>query len=282
MAAKRLRMRQLREVLRLKFEVGLSHRAIVRACGVGLGTVSDYVQRVEAAGLSWPLPGDLDDAALEARVFARSSVASAGREMPEWAFVHRELRRDGVTLQLLWHEYIETHPDGYRYSQFCEHYRQWARKLNRRCDRCIVPARRPSSITPGRNRTSWTGDGRGAARRALRRRARREQLHLRRGHRGARPDVVGGVPHSDGGVLRRIDGDLGPGQFEERDHDALPVRAGGEPDLRRPRSALRRRGDPGAGGARRRTSRRSRRRCSWPSGGSWPCCGTGSFSVLPS
>ncbi len=130
MAAKRLRMRQLREVLRLKFEVGLSHRAIVRACGVGLGTVSDYVQRVEAAGLSWPLPGDLDDAALEARVFARPSVTSAGREMPEWASVHRELRRDGVTLQLLWHEYIETHPDGYRYSQFCERYRQWARKLN--------------------------------------------------------------------------------------------------------------------------------------------------------
>ena len=130
MTAKRLRMRQLREILRLKFEVGLSHRAIVRGCGVGLGTVSDYVQRVEAAGLSWPLPGDLDDAALEARVFARPSVTSAGREMPEWAFVHRELRRDGVTLQLLWHEYIETHPDGYRYSQFCERYRQWARKLN--------------------------------------------------------------------------------------------------------------------------------------------------------
>ena len=130
MSAKRLRMRQLREILRLKFEVGLSHRAIVRACGVGLGTVTDYLQRVEAAGLRWPLPVEMDDVALEARVFAGSSAASAGRALPEWASVHRELRRDGVTLQLLWHEYIETHPDGYRYSQFCEWYRRWARKLN--------------------------------------------------------------------------------------------------------------------------------------------------------
>jgi transposase len=130
MAAKRLRMRQLREILRLKFEVGLSHRAIVRACGVGLGTVSDYVHRAASAGLSWPLPADLDDIALEARVFAGASALNPGRALPDWAWVHRELRRDGVTLQLLWHEYIETHSDGYRYSQFCERYRRWARKLN--------------------------------------------------------------------------------------------------------------------------------------------------------
>jgi transposase len=106
-------MRKLREILRLKFEVGLPHRAIAQACGVGVGTVSEYVQRAAAAGLRWPIPDDLDDVALEARVFAGSVAANAGRALPEWTWVHRELRRDGVTLQLLWHEYVETHPDGY-------------------------------------------------------------------------------------------------------------------------------------------------------------------------
>lgn len=129
MAAKRLRMRQLREILRLKFEAGQSHRAIVRACGVGLGTVTEYLQRFEAAGLSWPLPAELDDTGLRARLFGGPSAEPA-RPPPDWAWVHRELRRPGVTLQLLWHEYVETHPDGYRYSQFCELYRRWARKLN--------------------------------------------------------------------------------------------------------------------------------------------------------
>ena len=130
MAAKRLLMRQLREILRLKFEVGLSHRAIVRVCSVGLGTVTEYLQRAKNAGLSWPLPGDLDDAAIEMRLFAAASGMGAVRPPPDFAEVHRELRRTGVTLQLLWHEYVETHPEGYRYRQFCERYRRWARKLN--------------------------------------------------------------------------------------------------------------------------------------------------------
>ena len=67
-------MRRLRELLRLKYDAGLSHRAIAQACTVGLGTVTAYLQRATAAGLTWPLPDDLDDAALEARVFARPAV----------------------------------------------------------------------------------------------------------------------------------------------------------------------------------------------------------------
>ena len=130
MAAKRLRMRQLREVLRLKIALGLSHRAIARACSVGVGTVTEYLQRAQKAGLAWPLPDDLDDAALEARLFATSGRTATVRALPDFAWVHRELRRTGVTLQLLWHEYIEAQPDGYRYSRFCERYRRWARKLN--------------------------------------------------------------------------------------------------------------------------------------------------------
>ncbi len=71
MAAKRLPMRKIREILRLKWEVGLSHRAIARSCSVGLGTVSLYLQRAREAGLSWPLPEELDEAALEARLLRR-------------------------------------------------------------------------------------------------------------------------------------------------------------------------------------------------------------------
>ena len=78
-------MRRLRELLRLKSEAGLSHRAIAQACAVGLGTVTAYLQRATAAGLSWPLPDDLDDAALEARLFTRAPVPPVrDRVVPEW------------------------------------------------------------------------------------------------------------------------------------------------------------------------------------------------------
>lgn len=123
-------MRRLRELLRLKHDAGLSHRAIAQACTVGLGTVTTYLQRVAAAGLSWPLPDDLDDAALEARVFARPAVPPArDRVVPDWSQLHQELKQPGVTLSLLWLEYRARHPAGYGYSQFCERYRRWARAL---------------------------------------------------------------------------------------------------------------------------------------------------------
>jgi len=123
-------MRRLREVLRLKYDAGLNHRAIARACTVGLGTVTTYLQRVAAAGLQWPLPDDLDDAALEARVFARAGVPPSGdRVVPDWHLLHQELKKQGVTLSLLWLEYRGAHPSGYGYSQFCERYRRWARAL---------------------------------------------------------------------------------------------------------------------------------------------------------
>jgi len=130
MAAKRLPMRRLREILRLKYECALPHRAIASACGVGAGTVSKYVGRALRAGLSWPLPEDLDDAQLEARLFSLPPTRGVPRPQPDAAWVHRELKRPGVTLQLLWLEYLQVHPDGYRYSQFCEHYHRFARTLS--------------------------------------------------------------------------------------------------------------------------------------------------------
>ena len=91
MAATRLLMRRLRELLRLKHEAGLSHRAIAQACAVGLGTVSGYLTRATAAGVTWPLPEDLDDAALEARLFARPlDPARRDQTLPAWAQLHHE------------------------------------------------------------------------------------------------------------------------------------------------------------------------------------------------
>ena len=87
MAGKRLPMRKIREILRLKWEVGLSHRAIARSCSVGLGTVSLYLQRAQKAGLSWPLPEELDEAALEARLLRRPRSPTGPRPQPDVASI---------------------------------------------------------------------------------------------------------------------------------------------------------------------------------------------------
>ena len=98
MPAARLSMRKIREILRLKHERGLSHRAIAQACAIGVGTVSLYLQRTAQQGLGWPLPAELDDAALEARLYPRAT-ALRNRVRPDCAHIHRELKCDGVTLQ---------------------------------------------------------------------------------------------------------------------------------------------------------------------------------------
>ena len=111
MAATRLLMRRLREILRLRYEAGFTQRAIADACRIGLGTVSTYLQRAEAAGLTWPLADDLDDAALEARLFVRPAwPAPSDRALPDWRQLHLELKKPGVTLMLLWQEYRAAHP----------------------------------------------------------------------------------------------------------------------------------------------------------------------------
>ena len=130
MPTERLLMRQIREILRLRWACGLPQRAVARACGAGLGTVSEYCRRAAQAGLSWPLPDDLDDRQLEARLFQRvHDLVGIARPLPDMAWLHQELKRPGVTLQRLWLEYLDAHPDGYRYSQFCRHYERWVRTL---------------------------------------------------------------------------------------------------------------------------------------------------------
>lgn len=123
-------MRKIRDVLRLH-AAGRSARKIGPSVGVSRSTVADYLRRAEVAGLSWPLPEGLDEETLERRLFP-PLPSSKGRQFAEvdWAEVHRELNRAGVTLALLWDEYRGQHPDGYGYSAFCEHYRRWVGRLS--------------------------------------------------------------------------------------------------------------------------------------------------------
>jgi transposase len=130
MPKERLSMRKIKEVFRLRFEGGLSHRVIAQSCDIGCTSVREYLLRAKAAGLSWPLPVEMDDAALEALLFPPPPQLDGERPVPDWRTVHGELRKNGVTLALLWHEYRGIHPNGYGYSRFCELYRAWAGTLD--------------------------------------------------------------------------------------------------------------------------------------------------------
>ena len=124
-------MRKVLDVVRLAIDAGRSQHEIGLALGLAQSTVGEYLRRFKASGLPWPLAPDLDDAMLEARLFARPVMPpAAARPVPDWATVHRELRRKGVTLQLLWHEYKQGAADGYQYTQFCRHYHAWADHLD--------------------------------------------------------------------------------------------------------------------------------------------------------
>jgi transposase len=128
MAAKRLSVRKIKEVLRLKAS-GLSNRQIAHICSIGRSTVADYLSRAAAAGLSWPLADNIRDESLERLLFPPPPYPSTERCLPDWPKIHKELKRKGVTLALLWEEYKAQHPEGYQYSRFCELYREWRGKL---------------------------------------------------------------------------------------------------------------------------------------------------------
>jgi transposase len=125
-------MRRVREVLRLRFGVGVSGREIALRLGIAPSTVRETLKRANASGLSWPLPDDLSDAVLEDRLYGRAGTKQGHRRHPEpdWAMIHRELKKKHVTLSILWEEYIAQHPEGYRYSWFCELYRTWEGRLS--------------------------------------------------------------------------------------------------------------------------------------------------------
>ncbi|MDH3597660.1 MAG: IS21 family transposase [Rhodospirillales bacterium] len=130
MSRERLPMRKIRDVLRLHADK-LSKRQIAVSLRLGRTAVGDYIKRATRAGLSWPLPAGLGDEDLERLLFPALRVRSPDRRpCPDWPALHRELRKPGVTLSLLWEEYRALHPEGYGYSRFCDLYRAWRGTLN--------------------------------------------------------------------------------------------------------------------------------------------------------
>jgi transposase len=128
MATERLPMRKIREILRLRREQGLSVREAARALGVSVGAVSKTSVRAEKAGVTWTEAELLSDSALEERLYGRAPGPNDDRPRPDPVYLHTELRRAGVTLELLHLEYLEQHPTGLRYTAFCEVYRRWLAK----------------------------------------------------------------------------------------------------------------------------------------------------------
>ena len=125
-------MRKYTEVLRLRFELDLSQDQIARSCSISQGSVSKCLRRARAAGISWPLPEDWDEAQLEEALFGHPLRRyESRRPTPDFARLHQELQSHRhLTLQLLWEEYRQSHPDGYGYSRFCELYHRWRRRLD--------------------------------------------------------------------------------------------------------------------------------------------------------
>lgn len=129
MARKRLSMRKIKEVLRLRSK-GLTNRQIARSVNIARSTIAQYLRRFDETGLSWPLPKDMDEAALERILFPAAIQENKEFPMPDLAYIHTELKRKGVTLRLLWEEYLLNNPNGYQYTQFCHYYRKFKAGLN--------------------------------------------------------------------------------------------------------------------------------------------------------
>ena len=145
MATERLPMRKIREVLRLRWQLQLSMREVARSAVVSLGVAQKIASRAAAAGMTWASVEAMDDPALEERLYGRPASPTDERPRPDPAYIHRELRRVGVTLELLHLEYLERHPTGLRYTAFCDVYRSWhakagivMRQVHRAGEKCFV------------------------------------------------------------------------------------------------------------------------------------------------
>lgn len=125
-------MRKTREILRLRLECGLSMEMIGRSCKVSSSTLQGAIDRYNRSELSWPLPADVDDVTLEKLLYRDGRFQMpADPSQPDWAEVHRELRKGkNVTLAVVWEEYRQEHPDGFGYSWFCESYGKFRDRLH--------------------------------------------------------------------------------------------------------------------------------------------------------
>ena len=151
MPAERLSMRKVREVLRLKHALGMSYRKISEATGVGKTQAAEYVRRADAAGIAWPVPSALDDVELDRRLFpATGDSSERARPAIDGPKIAQELKRRGVTLALLWQEYLAEHPNGYSYTRFCELYGAWRK--------CVSPTMRQTHLAGEKLFVDWAGD----------------------------------------------------------------------------------------------------------------------------
>jgi transposase len=151
MAGKRVSMRKIREVLRLAHELKLSVRQVSEATGVGKTAVGEYIARARVIGITWPIPVELSDAELERRLFVPAGFHDGPtRPVPDWGKVHEELKRRGVTLMILWEEHRAECADGHGYSQFCELYGRWRKRLS--------PVMRQTHVAGDKLFVDWAGD----------------------------------------------------------------------------------------------------------------------------
>lgn len=140
MPAHRISMRKTKEIIRLRWEQKLSQKCVAESCNCSQSTVHDCLVRTRQAGLSWPLPENMDDEQLEALLYPKVPKGELKpKPKPDFKTIHLELAKKGVTLELLWQEYRAVHPDGYSYSQMCHLYRKWRDSLDISMRQVLVP-----------------------------------------------------------------------------------------------------------------------------------------------
>ena len=230
MANRRLPMRKIKEILRLHFQARLSARQIARSCSVSRATVGDYLSRTRAAQLDWKQVCQMSEAELEGQLFPPPAPRGRHRPPPDLAYVHRELRGKSVTLQLLWQEYKQVHPDGYQYSQFCDLYNRWRGKLDvvlrqnhRAGEKMFVDyaGQTVELVDPKTGEMRQTGHLRG--------RAGSQQLHLRRGYGEPESSVLDRRSCAGRGVLRWNYPGGDPGQHPHGCLSGMLLRAPDQP-----------------------------------------------------
>ena len=125
-------LRRIHRLMTLRFGAGAATRVISRELGISHSTVREYLARIAAAGITWPLPAEVTDQELERRLFVNGGVRAGARHYvePDWAAVARELKRPGVNLMVLWEEYRAVHADGYAYTRYCQLFREFERRLS--------------------------------------------------------------------------------------------------------------------------------------------------------
>jgi len=225
MAGMRMSMRKIREVLRLTHELGLSVREVREATGVGKTAVCEYVNRAKVIGITWPIPPEIGDAELERLLFTPAGFHEGStKSLPDWAKVHEELKRRGVTLMILWEEHRAEHTDGHGYSRFCALYGEWRKRL--------APTMRQTHVAGDKLFVDWAGDTgadhrcddrRGARGASVRRGTRSVELHLRRGMLERDAARVDWCARQRLRLPRRCAEGYGARQSQSRHHEAVAL-----------------------------------------------------------